>query len=422
MRRRESHYTMPRARDAHARASWISFCQVCAAALLWLGLVSLLASCKAQPTPLPSPVAERPTPCETPRAPAGFGCLAFQVEPDTIWLVRGGGLPQPLTEGREPLLSPDGRFLAFLRSFPNEVWVRALDGSGEEMLYVGKPVVYSMAWSPDGQMLAITNGAHAKVLPTGDLWRVDVPAGTATELAAEKAGYPVFSPDGRWIALSVPQGWTRGSIAIIGSGGQDYRLLFDGVLLRALEWSRDSSGFAVALTRIGSSSSRESELWWAPIDREPMPLGRLTEVGSLAWRPGTEGLLYTSLREGEQGPLHLADRDGTAGAVVPGSEGMILRGGLHGRGLSPWSPDGHWFLTAGGEGNFYLLDAHTPGPPQLLEAEMVYGWLDGAHYLAGYREEPYVHLCLFEPPGTCELLARVPASPAALTYVRTCAQ
>jgi hypothetical protein len=405
-----------RERGCWSSAHWLLMAVLC------LGWASLLAGCKAGRGEQPSPSAKLPASGVAPTSAPDFGCLAFQVEPDMIWLVRGGRAPQSLTQGREPLLSPDGRFLAFLRSFPNEVWVRALDDSSEALLYVGKPMVYSMAWSPDGETLAITNGAEAKLLPSGDLWRVDVPTGTVTELASERAGYPVFSPDGRWIALSVPQGWTRGSVAIIRGVGQDYRLLFDDVLLQTLEWAEDSSGFALALTRMGTSGSQDEELWFAPVDGDPVPIGRLSGVGALQWQPGAQRLLYAPLGEEEGEQLILVNGDGNGRTEVPGSEGMILRGGLYGRGLSPWSADGRWFLLADTEGSFYLLDTVDLDAPRRLDAEMVYGWLDAAHYLAGRGGESYTDLYRCGVLGSCEYLAQVPGRVAAASYTDHCAE
>jgi WD40 repeat protein len=373
-----------------------------------------------QPTPTPPPTyTPPPITRDTLCAPADFGCLAFQLEPDAIWLLRGGEVPQPLTQGNLRILSPDGRFLAFSRTFPTEVWIRDLRDSTETLLYVGRPLVYDMAWSPDGKMLAITNGAHAKYVPTGDLWRVDVPQGTVRQLAEENGGSPHFSPDGRWIA-PVRTYWSpRVSLAIMRPDGGEHRLLFDYLLSQRLEWASDSSGFALALTRMGASEPSEKELWWVPTDGDPLQLGRLVDAGDVQWQPGAQRLLYTPLHQGEQALLHLANRDGSGDVVVPGSQGMILRGLYVGE-ASGWSPDGRWFLAANSSGHFYLLDTHKLDAPWPLDVEIVYGWLDAGHYLAGYSRESYVDLQRCVPRGACEFLAHIPGRIAALSYVNDC--
>lgn len=74
------------------------------------------------------------------------------------------GAAVPLTAGAvrdpSPRVSPDGRRLAFLRSFPDKpdrstaVMVGALDGSEPFVLWVPEHGVTELAWSPDGSRLA----------------------------------------------------------------------------------------------------------------------------------------------------------------------------------------------------------------------------------------------------------------------------
>ncbi len=431
---------------ANVGASRNPICQLLIRVCLCIGLVASIASCRGQgrsvpagappalsisPTPRPVSLAS-PTPAQRPthtpppittgtlRAPADFGCLAFQLEPDAIWLLHGGDVPRPLTQGSWPVLSPDGSFLAFSRDFPTEVWIRDLRDSTETLLYVGRPLVYDMAWSPDGKMLAITNGAHAKHVPTGDLWRVDVPQGTVRQLAEEDGGSPHFSPDGRWIALVRTYWSPRISLAITRPDGGEHRLLFDYLISQSLEWASDSSGFALALTRIETSAPSDRELWWVPTLGEPLQLGRLVDAGDVQWQPGAQRLLYTPLRQGEQAPLHLANRDGSGDVVVPGSQGMILPRLRVGE-ASGWSPEGRWFLaTDRSSGRSYLLDTHRLDALWPLDVDIAYGWLDAGHYLAGYGGESYVDLQRCVPRGPCEFLAHSPGRIAALSYVNDC--
>lgn len=359
---------------------------------------------------------------DTPRALADFGCLTFQSDSDTWWLLRGGGMPRALTQGDWPVLSPDGHFIAFRRSFPTEIWLSDLDGSTETKLFVGKPVVYDMVWSPDGRMLAISNGGDIKRMPAGDLWRVDIPDGIVRQLADDNAGSPYFSPDGHWIAVVRTRWSPRTSVGIIRPDGKDHRVLFDYLVLQALEWAPDSSGFALALQRIEASDQQEVELWWVPTDGDPVRLGRLASAGSVQWQPGAERLLYIPVSQ--RAPLHLANRDGSGDVVVPGSEGMRMEGmSLQGgyRKMSSWSPDGRWILTYR-ERDFYLVDTHKLSTPQPLDVERVYGWLDAGHYLASYSGESYVDLYRCVPLGTCEFLAHVPGSwgVSPLSYEHDC--
>jgi hypothetical protein len=384
--------------------------------------ISPTATRQATATPIQPPTAPtRAATAEVPRAPADLGCLAIQLAPDDIWLLLGGDVPCSLTQGRLPLLSPDGRFLALFRAFPTEVWIRDLCESTEGLLYVGRPLVYDLAWSPDGTMLAITNGAEAKYVPTGDLWRVDVPQGTVRQLAEEHGGSPHFSPDGDWIALVRTYWSPRVSLAIMRRDGAEHRLLFDDLLSQSLEWADDSSGVAVALMRMGASAPSARELWWVPVSGEPLPLGTLVDAGDVQWQPGAQRLLYAPLGENERAPLHVAGRDGSGDVVVPGSQGLILRG-LYASGLPAWSPDGRWFLAADSSGHFHLLDLQELGAPRPREVELAYGWLDAGQYLAGKHQRDSVDLYRCQPLGVCEFLARLPGTVERLSHIGQCAE
>ncbi len=365
----------------------------------------------------------RPVPAATPSsrlAPEDFGCLFIQTEHhQQTWVVAGGHEPRLLTQGSIGYLSADGRFSALLRSFPVEVWLVAVDGSVETKVFTAQPLVYGLVWSPDSTMFVVTTGAHAKHMPSNDLWRVDVPSGTVRQLASANAGDPVFSPDGRWIALSVGHWSPVSEIAIMRSDGEDHRVLFEGLISQRLEWARDSSGFAVALKRVGAEDQRGTELWWVPVAGAPRQLGRLADAMYVSWQPGAERLMYKATGPEEQMPLRMANREGSRDRVVPGSDGMILQAG----GGTPWSPDGHWFLTGRkerGAFSYYLVDANRLGRPRRLDMQTTHGWLDSAHFLTSSDGEAGVDLYRCVPLGRCEFLAHVSDRIAAWYYVPRC--
>ncbi|MFN6963516.1 MAG: S9 family peptidase [Pyrinomonadaceae bacterium] len=73
-------------------------------------------------------------------------------------------------------------------------------------------------WSPDGSTIAVSHVASpvANYWPTADVSLIDVASGRAAPLAASEAAEndPIYSPDGRWILLSVsdvPARWARAS-------------------------------------------------------------------------------------------------------------------------------------------------------------------------------------------------------------------
>ncbi len=106
---------------------------------------------------------------------------------------------------RDPVWSPDGKWLAYLsdESGEYELHIRAQNGRGKvKKLKLGDApsFYYNPTWSPDGKRIAYTD----KRL---NLWYIDVDSGQSTRV--DTAPYddgpldpPVWSPDSKWLAYS----------------------------------------------------------------------------------------------------------------------------------------------------------------------------------------------------------------------------
>jgi dipeptidyl aminopeptidase/acylaminoacyl peptidase len=133
--------------------------------------------------------------------------------------------------------SPDGEALAFVEAGKLFVW----DKAGGRRELVTTPRVTDVAWSPDG--LVIAYGRRGEDEKDLGLWAVEAFGGEPRRIAPPSgdifaASWPVFSPDGRWIAFW--QAWEGGSLCFVHPDGSGFRkgLDFGG---GPTVWRADSS-------------------------------------------------------------------------------------------------------------------------------------------------------------------------------------
>jgi hypothetical protein len=403
-------------------------------------------SSSTTPTPLPSPTA---SPTGQVRTSSAFGTLAVRVGHESIWLVRGGDKPRLLTQGHEPQLAPDGCHLIFrrpgdndscnqnsYRCFDLDVWFINIAGTEIKRLfspYDEWEALASLESSPDAKGLAATTMGTAKALPGEDLYWVSVPRGTITQLAESKfqggnsaGGTPHFSPDGNWIATTV--GWTgynQGSVGLVRLDTHASRQVFypQWGWGQELAWANDSSGFVAALL-VERGAEKENailrvELWWVPVVGEPKRLADLGDgatIRSPQWQPGGGRLAYGLDPQPGKVPasVHLAARDGSQDAEVPGSAGLGIWSGRS----SPWSPDGTWLLLQGAPPadrpgstpKVYLVNTQRLADPQFLDVGSIQGWLDATHYLVSTFDikRNILEFSVCDTDRACRLWAQIP--------------
>jgi len=114
-------------------------------------------------------------------------------------------------------------------------------------------------WSPGGKTIAFTRTKMPKAdyWPTADLLAVDVATGQVKTLAATTAAEngPVYSPDGKWIALSIsdnPPRWAGYQrLALIPAAGGTPKLLAESFDAQpaVIEWSGDGKQIYFVETR-----------------------------------------------------------------------------------------------------------------------------------------------------------------------------
>lgn len=136
--------------------------------------------------------------------------IAFVALGDLWRVASTGGKPEPLTRDHaleaDPAWSPDGRQLAYTSDKTGglpQLWLRDLATGKDRQLTTGETQPLAATWSPDGRRIAY--------LDTDGLWGnaalkvLDLPTGQQTRLSQSlpQPGKPAWSADGRWIALAL---------------------------------------------------------------------------------------------------------------------------------------------------------------------------------------------------------------------------
>jgi len=341
-----------------------------------------------------------------------FGSLVYELYSPSgersIWLLVGDQQPRALPKGSFLGLSPDGCSLLYIRSTLSrqegrEFVVLDVPMTAERFVFSSYELwdtgVYDIAWSPDSVHLALTLGGTAKRSYSGNLWLLDTSDGTATRITFSGGGEPLYSPDGKWIATSTPEiGNSHGSVGLWGAEGQGGRGLFDPIWSHSKRWAADSSGFSLALTRLGIEGS---ELWWVPVDGAPVQIGHLP-VDNVAWLPGGKRYTYYTDRP------RRANWDGSEDVEVPGLEGKTS---------GQWSPDGRRLFARDEEGSAYIVDADGLDAPVKLSGKCLHAWLDETPYLASTTSEGSTSLYVCALPESCQLLAQIDGPISRMQYI-----
>lgn len=201
------------------------------------------------------------------------------------WLAHRPAIaPEPpatlaLTQGtaREfsPVLSPDGKYVAYLSDAAGEpdVWVKFVgggppvnltDGSGLEI--ASNTIIGGLDISPDGTGIAVTAGPSGDPQAGGGVWVVPAPLGGPPRKLISKATALRWSPDGARLAFVRPNMVKGDAIATAGADGQDEVILFpglDGVHLHHPAWSHDGAWIYFIRT-IEPNNGPPTEIWRAP--------------------------------------------------------------------------------------------------------------------------------------------------------------
>ncbi len=231
---------------------------------------------------------------------------------------RAAGRLTPVTRGSRGVrscdVSPDGRWVAFHSSIPQEdLFVVRPDGGGARQLTNDVFRDRYPRWSPDGSRLVFQSNRGGRPA----LWSVRTDGGQLEPVAGASGGsltYPFWSPDGRWLAFDdVPRGAALLDLRVPPAARRAEPLppiTADGQTFYAVSWSPDGRWLA------GDAETRDARtlpgiVLFSPATRSYTRLSSRGEVPR--WLPGGRTLLAL-----DQGGIIAVDiGSGGSGGIRP---------------------------------------------------------------------------------------------------------
>lgn len=236
----------------------------------------------------------------------------------------------------ESVPSPDGRSVAYAWSAETyDLRVVGLDGSKPRVLKVSGNGVrrqFPLAWSPDGRNLLVE---FVKTDGTRDMKLVAVADGTETLLkAAGKNPSPggVFSPDGRYIAWSTPEGISLYDLRT----GNESPLIQDRARHHVLGWAPDGTHILFSSERSGTPDAWLIAVVNGKAQGDPLFVKR--DWGFQPMGFTRSGAFYCAVNN-TVGNVQVVELDPDSGKIVSPPRPASARGNTW---APAWSPDGRF--------------------------------------------------------------------------------
>ena len=186
-------------------------------------------------------------------------------------------------------------------------------------------VLYNPELSPDGRQVA----ARRVVDNNADIWLLNEARGVRFTFDAAIDQYPVWSPDGNWIAYNSLRKGPADLYRKRASGGNDELLLESPLIKNLDDWSPDGRFLLYNV----QDATTERDLWVLPLqgDRKPFVFLKTSfEEHRGQFSPNEHWITYVSNESGRP-EIYVRPFPG------PGGQWQVSTGG----GIQPrWSPDG----------------------------------------------------------------------------------
>ena len=150
--------------------------------------------------------------------------------------------PTPITNGAQPIVSPDGKLIAFLsdRDGTEDLFVISADGSGERRLTNSKEKETSLQWSADGKHIVFS-------VLTNDLSRlyaIDPDGKNQREIASFPGRAPTLAPNEQRVVFMAGT-WTATKLMVSALDGSNAKQINDGATIAwNNHWSPDGTQIA----------------------------------------------------------------------------------------------------------------------------------------------------------------------------------